>query len=74
MEGYCGLFFADHQVEYIVSLTDLKALLFSRMNISRLTNIQRNPRNLRPSKISAYMVIPQWHVVICQSKRYLCKA
>ena len=26
------------------------------MNILRLTNVQRNPRNLRPSKITAYTV------------------
>ena len=51
-QDFHGLFFADHQVEYIVSLSTI----FSRMNIPQLTNVQQNPQNLRPSKITVYTV------------------
>ena len=50
MKGFSPLIFADHRIEYIVSL---RQYFFSRMNISWLTNVQQN---LRPSKITTYTV------------------
>ena len=43
----------NFQVEYIVSLSHC---FFSRIKILHSTSLQRNPRNLRPSKITAYTV------------------
>ena len=53
-KDFCSLIFADHQVEYSVSLSHC---FFSRIKISRLTSLQQNPQNLHPSKITAYTVL-----------------
>ena len=51
-KDFCGLIFADNQVEYIVSLSHY----FSRIKILCSARLQRNLQNLCPLKITAYMV------------------
>ena len=58
LKDFRGLIFADHQVENIVFL--LSHCFFSRIKISHSSSLQRNPHNLRPSKITAYTVCLQW--------------
>ena len=53
MKAFPQFIFADHQDEYIVSLRHY----FFEVDISWLTNVQRNLQNLRPSKITTYTVV-----------------
>ena len=45
MKDFCGLIFAGHQVEYIVSLSHY---FFSRIKI---LSLQQNPQNSCPSNV-----------------------
>ena len=53
VRDFHGLIFAGYEVEYIASLSHC---FFSRIKISRLTSLQRNPGNFHLSKITAYTV------------------
>ena len=59
-QDFHGIIFADHRIEYIVSLNHS---FFLRIKISRSASLQQNPRNLRPSKITAYTIY--YYVWIC---------